>query len=90
MSEEQVNQTPTETVETTVETPTETVTETAVPEASTTEAASLDPVVDSSAPVEYWFEGAKVEAVVEELADGTKKCKMSDGTEKHVPAEIFN
>lgn len=48
------------------------------------------PVIDSSAEVHYYFEGAKVENVLEVLPSGVRFCKMSDGTTKHVPAEIFN
>jgi len=46
--------------------------------------------VEETLKVDYYFEGAKVEEIQVVLPDGTKLCRMSDGTSKHVPAVIFN
>jgi len=68
----------------------ETVTEALAEEVVATEPAPVSPAVDSSAPVEIFFEGAKVVRALDVLPNGTHLCEMSDGTTKHVPAEIFN
>lgn len=59
-------------------------------ENTTVSSAPKVPITSSSAPVEYFFEGAKVVSVLETLPGGLKLCAMSDGTTKHVPAEVFN
>lgn len=91
MSEEQVEQA----VETIVNSPeveqaVEQATETVPGVVSETEPAQFTPAVDSSVPVDFFFEGAKVVRALDILPDGTHLCEMSDGTTKHVPAEIFN
>lgn len=100
MSEEQIEQTAEQAAETIVNSPevTEVIEQAAetIAEAVVTASepvntgAPEEPVVTSTAQVEYYFEGTKVEEVQQELPDGTKLCRMSDGTTKHVPASIFN
>jgi hypothetical protein len=52
------------------------------------EAPAPEAVETTPAPTPVMFEGASVVEVVEE-GDKFHLCKMSDGTTKHVPAELF-